>query len=220
MTKAYAYLRVSGPSQLLGDGYPRQQEACEKYAAANDLEIVEIFREKAVSGTKELTERPALAELLIALQENGVTTMIIEKLDRLARDLMVQESIIADLIKRGYTLISTHEPDLLSDDPGRKLMRQIMGAIHEYDRAMLVQKLRAARDRERARKGRCEGTLPYGGYPQEAETFKTIMTMWELGYSYTQIAKHLNDDNILTRLGRRWFSQSISKIVRRTKAQT
>ena len=46
---------------------------------------------------------------------------------------MVQEHIIADLRQRHITIISALEPDLCVDDPSRKLMRQIMGAIAEYD---------------------------------------------------------------------------------------
>jgi hypothetical protein len=67
------------------------------------------------------------------------------KLDCLARDLMIQEHIIADLQRRGINLISVAEPDLRSDDPSRKMMRQIMGAIAEYDKSMVVLKLRGAR---------------------------------------------------------------------------
>ena len=43
--KAFAYLRVSSIGQVDGDGWTRQQEACEQYAAAHGLEIKEVFRE-------------------------------------------------------------------------------------------------------------------------------------------------------------------------------
>ena len=75
---------------------------------------------------------------------------------------MVQEHIVADLRNRGVVLISVAEPDLCVDDPTRKLLRQIMGAIAEYDKSMIVIKLRGARGRAKVRKGRCEGRKPYG----------------------------------------------------------
>jgi DNA invertase Pin-like site-specific DNA recombinase len=53
--------------------------------------------------------------------------VIIEKLDRLARDLMVQETIIADLRKHGFRLVSVAEPNLMANDPTRILVRQMMG---------------------------------------------------------------------------------------------
>ena len=61
------------------------------------------------------------------------------------------------------------EPDLLQDDPSRKLMRQIFGAIAEYEKTMIVLKLRGARQRARARDVRCEGAKPFSALPGEAE---------------------------------------------------
>lgn len=122
----------------------------------------QTFREEGVSGTKELENRPALQELLLAIESGEVRIVLIEALNRLARDLMVQETILGDLRKRGITVISVAEPDLCSDDPSRKLMRQIFGAIAEYDKAMIVLKLRGARQRMNARTGRCEGSKPFG----------------------------------------------------------
>lgn len=82
-----------------------------------------------IGGTNDLDNRPALQELMVALLSNGVRIVLIQKLDRLARDLMVQESIVADFKRRGFQIISVIEPDLCSDDPTRTLMRQILGAF-------------------------------------------------------------------------------------------
>src|SRR5664279_2085826 len=99
MTKAHAYLRVSGKGQVDGDGFPRQLKAIRDHAASHDFKIVNVYREEGVSGSKESADRPAWSELMTALHSNGVRVVIIEKLDRLVRDLMVQENIIADLRK-------------------------------------------------------------------------------------------------------------------------
>jgi DNA invertase Pin-like site-specific DNA recombinase len=147
--------RVSGKSQIAGDGFPRQLAAIRKYAEAHGAKIVRVFREEGVSGTKELENRPALLDLMTALHSNGTKLVMVEELDRLARDLMIQETIIGDLRKSGFELISVAEPDLLQDDPSRKLMRQIFGAIAEYEKTMIVLKLRGARMRVRAKTGRC-----------------------------------------------------------------
>src|ERR1700678_1336861 len=144
--KAFGYLRVSGQDQIEGDGFERQRAAIEAYAKQNNIRIMKLFREEGISGTKDLENRPALQEMMLALMSNGVKTVLIERLDRLARDLMIQGTIIGDLRKRGFQLVSTSaaEADLCGDDPSRKLMRQIMGAIAEYDRTMIVLKLKAA----------------------------------------------------------------------------
>jgi hypothetical protein len=107
--------------------------------------------------------------MMTALHGNGIKLVLVEKLDRLARDLMVQETIIGDLRKHGFDLISVTEPDLLQDDPTRKLMRQIFGAIAEYQKTMIVLKLRGARQRQKAKTGRCEGAKPSGDLPGEKD---------------------------------------------------
>jgi DNA invertase Pin-like site-specific DNA recombinase len=220
VVKAFAYLRVSGRAQVEGDGFDRQILACEKYAADNGFEIAEVFREEAISGTKELDDRPALASLLAALEENGIKTILIEKLDRLARDLMVQETIIADLRKRGFTLISVYEPDLCSDDPSRKLMRQIMGAIAEYDRVMIVQKLRAARGRKKLKHGKGEGRHAFGEKPEEVEALRHIRDLRAARYTAKQIAEFLNkpDSMFKSRSGLPWRGTTVAKILRRMEA--
>src|SRR5215472_6628476 len=75
-----------------GDGFPRQLKAIREYAAAHDIKIVTVYREESVSGTKESADRPAWSELMTALHANGVRVVLAERLDRLARDLMVQET--------------------------------------------------------------------------------------------------------------------------------
>lgn len=213
MTKAYGYLRVSGRGQVEGDGFPRQEAAIKAYASAHGLVIKRWFKEAGVSGTKELENRPALQRLLLALDADAVQTVIVEKLDRLARDLMVQETIIGDLRKRGYTLISCAEPDLCSEDPSRKLVRQVFGAISEYERAMIVLKLRGARERIRARTGRCEGAKPYGALEGERETLEHITQLSEAGMSYTQVAQWLNGKGVKSRSGGLWYPMTVSRIV-------
>lgn len=216
--KVFVYLRVSGRGQIEGDGFDRQLLACQKYAKENNLEIVEVFREEGVSGTKELDDRPALAELLAALEENGIKTVLIEKLDRLARDLMVQETIIGDMQKQGYTLLSAYEPDLCSDDPSRKLMRQIFGAIAEYDKSMIVLKLRGARQRKKAKHGKGEGRHAFGEKPEEVQTLEQIREWAATGSTAKRIAEHLNACGHQSRSGKPWRGTTVAKIVRRLEA--
>jgi len=165
MTEVFAYLRVSGKSQVRGDGFRRQFIAIRQYCAAHQLHIVRIFKERGVSGTKELDDRPALSELFAALEEDGIKSVVVEKLDRMARDLMVQETIMADMQKHGYTLLSTAEPDLCSRDPSRVLIRQIFGALAQWERAMIVMKLRGARQRKKARGERARAATPTARSP-------------------------------------------------------
>jgi DNA invertase Pin-like site-specific DNA recombinase len=218
MKKAFVYLRVSGKGQVSGDGFPRQRAAIRAYATAHGYTLSKEFRDEGVSGTKELENRPALTELIAALYSNGVHAVIIERLDRLARDLMVQETIIADMRKKGIEVISVAEPDLCSDDPSRKLMRQIFGAIAEYDKTMTVIKLRGARQRMRARTGRCEGEKPYGYLDGEQRIVKRMQELRGSGMAFDAVASTLNAEGVTTRYGKLWYGATVNKILKASAA--
>ena len=214
MNTAYAYLRVSGKGQLEGDGFIRQRQAIEQHAQANGIAIVETFEEQGVSGTKELDDRPALQELLAALKEGEVRLVIIEKLDRLARDLMIQETILSDLMKQGFEVVSVCEPDLCSADPSRVLVRQIFGAIAQYDRAMTVLKLRGARQRMKAKEGRCEGRKAFGSRPREDMAVLRMRELRGAGMAVDKIAAQLNAEGVPSCMGKGWHGMSVSRILR------
>ncbi len=213
MQKAFAYLRVSGKGQIEGDGFTRQLEAIKRYASAHDIKIARVFREEGISGTKELENRPALLDLMTALHSNGVKLVLVEKLDRLARDLMIQETIIGDLRKNGFGLVSVAEPDLLQDDPSRKLMRQIFGAIAEYEKTMIVLKLRGARLRMKAKTGRCEGAKPFGMDQAEQTTLERLKSLRASGMAFDKIAAQLNSEGIKPRRGAKWHGWTVNKIL-------
>ena len=88
----------------------------------------------------------------------GVRTVIVEDASRFARELVTQELGILALIKRGVRVLTANGDDLTdSSDPSRKMMRQIAGSFAEYEKARLVAKLKAARERKRLATGKCEG---------------------------------------------------------------
>jgi DNA invertase Pin-like site-specific DNA recombinase len=212
---AFGYLRVSGRGQVDGDGFPRQLAAVQQYAATNGITIARVFEERGVSGAVDGLDRPAFVELLAASRNAGVKLIVIEKLDRLARDLMIQERILADTKSRGIALVSVAEPDLCSTDPTRTLLRQIVGAVAQYDKASIVSKLRSARQRQREQHGRCEGAKPYGARPGEAEVLERISALHAAGARFLTIAELLNADGIRPRRGARWHPYSIERIVKR-----
>jgi DNA invertase Pin-like site-specific DNA recombinase len=213
--QAFGYLRVSGRGQVDGDGFPRQLAAIHKYAESSGITVARVFHEKGVSGAVDGMDRPAWVEMITGARNAGVNVVIIEKLDRLARELMIQERILADLRSRGVTLISVAEPDLCSTDPTRTLLRQIMGAIAEYDKGTIVAKLRAARQRKRAQAGRCEGAKPYGARPGEAAGLDRIHALHAGGASFHAITVALNAEGFAPRRGLRWHPHAVARIARR-----
>jgi DNA invertase Pin-like site-specific DNA recombinase len=150
---------------------------------------------------------------MTALHSNGVRKVIVEKLDRLARDLVVQETIIADLRKHGFELLSVAEPDLMANDPTRILVRQMMGAVAQYEKSQIVLKLRGARMRKRAKEERCEGRKPYGFFEGEAVTLDRIKALRAEGIGFDRIAARMNEEGIPTRTGKPWHGVVINRIL-------
>lgn len=116
----------------------------------------------------------------------------------------------------GFELISVSEPDLCSDDPSRKLVRQVFGAIAEYERAMIVMKLHAARQRTGQREGRCEGRKPFGHRAGEQNVIHHILVLAGQGMNYSEIADRLNAEGVPTRANGAWYAATVSRILNRT----
>ena len=166
-----------------------------------------------------MEERPELAKIMISLEQNGhgVKCVLIESLSRIARDLLVQEAIIADFRKHGFTIISAMEGvDLCDDDPSRKAMRQMFGVWAEYEKVMLVLKLRAARERIKAKTGKCEGNKGYKDSPEGLAILDRINSLRRKPrngrrLTWQQIADSLNQAGIKTLDGREWSFQRVQQ---------
>jgi DNA invertase Pin-like site-specific DNA recombinase len=222
-TKAVSYLRVSGKGQVDGDGFPRQRDSIAKYAKGQKLVLVDEYRDEGVSGTTELDNRPGLAAMLDRIDSNGVRVVIVENASRLARDLMVQEILLAEFRKRDVVVIEADGGNDLtvgSTDPTATLIRQVLGAVSQFEKSVLVLKLRAARQRTKRTTGKCEGRKAYGELPGETEIVERIRQLRRkpvLGdrLSFAAIAKVLNADGVPTRSGGQWRPSTIGQILGR-----
>lgn len=156
LTPAVAYLRTSSAGNVGQDkdSDKRQRAAIDAYAKASGVEIVGEYYDAAVSGADPVGERPGFAAMLEALLANGARTIVVESPDRFARDLMVQLAGHDMLKAKGLTLIAASSPQHFTEDtPTAVLVRQVLGAIAEFDKTTLVAKLKAARTRKRKATG-------------------------------------------------------------------
>ncbi len=225
--EAVSYLRVSGTGQVSGDGFPRQRDAVNHFAEARGMVIEEEFRDEGVSGTTELENRSGLAALIDKLESNGVRTVLVENATRLARDLMVGEVILGQFRSLGVQVFDSSGNELTAgdDDPTRKLIRQVLGAVAEFEKSVTVLKLRASRERIRRREGRCEGRKPFGFYPGEAATLREMKRLYRKNpktgrrRSCAVIAAELNRLRLSTRSGRPWSRGSVHAILNRPAAR-
>lgn len=223
--KAFSYLRVSGKGQVDGDGFDRQRDAIQKRAKAGRFEVVAEFIDAGISGTKDMDERPGLSELFAAIVGNGVRTVLVERADRLARDVMVGEILLSKFREEGVAVIEAESGiDLTLDDPDNAtatLVRQILSVVAQFEKTSIVAKLRKARQRKRMEDGRCEGVKPFGTFPGETETVAAMARMRRkpIGrskrMSFAKIAAKLDEDGFVSRSGKPWTAEAVRKILAR-----
>jgi DNA invertase Pin-like site-specific DNA recombinase len=164
LTKAVAYFRTSSGTNVGEDKdtLKRQREAVTKYAKAGGYQIIAEYSDDAVKGADPVDQRPGFAAILAHIAGNGVRTIIVENAERFARDLIVQETGWHYLKDTGIDLIAADAPDsFLSDTPTAVMIRQIRGAVSQFEKASLVAKLKGARDRKKAATGKCGGRKSY-----------------------------------------------------------
>jgi DNA invertase Pin-like site-specific DNA recombinase len=225
--RAYSYIRVSGKSQLTGHGFDRQEEIISAYAEKAGYEIIQTFREEAVSGTKGEVDRPAFQEMMSEILRNGVRIVIIEGLDRLAREYRIQETLLIYLASKGVTLISARtEEDVtesIQSDPMRKALVQIQGVFAELEKNLLVKKLRNAREKVRQQKGSCEGRKGYSDFKNPSyyeQLMKEIKKLrrkpkGQKRMPFTQVAEELNKQKWETPSGKIFTGQIVQNILRK-----
>jgi DNA invertase Pin-like site-specific DNA recombinase len=160
---AVAYLRTSSAANVGDekDSDKRQRAAIAAYCKRAGFALVDEYYDKAVSGADRIDARPGFREMLQRLASNGAKTIIVESPDRFARDLAVQLAGHDMLKELGIAIIPASAPDFfIEDTPTAILVRQVLGAIAQFEKASAVAKLAAARKRKREREGRCEGRKP------------------------------------------------------------
>jgi DNA invertase Pin-like site-specific DNA recombinase len=117
-----------------------------------------IFTEKA-SGAQR--ERPELSAALDYIRQGD--TLVVWKLDRLARSMRQLIETVEDLQSRGIELRSLTE-SIDTATPGGRLVFHIFGALAEFERAVIRERTSAGLQaaRERGKKGGRPRTLGHG----------------------------------------------------------
>lgn len=220
--KVFSYLRVSSRGQIDGDGFERQRDKIKQWSKAHGAIVEAEFREEGISGANDLEGRPAMIELLGAISANGVRTVVVERADRFARDLVASELLLREFTRLGVHVIEAEGGNDLSagDDgnPTAKLVRQILAAVSEFDKTSIVLKLRAARSRARREKGHCEGRKPFGCRDGESATIDFIRSLRRKPKGgkrlpFAAIAERLNQDGIPSRTGKPWHPEVIRRLL-------
>ena len=178
-----------------------------------------------MTGESEWDKRPAFQEMIEEILGNGVRTVIVENLTRLARAYVVQDAIIVYLASKNITLISADTGEDITaafhGDPMKKAIIQMQAVFSELEKNNLVRKLRKARERKRTAEGRCEGRKPFGDRDGEDQAIALMHRLRRkpIGkakrMSFTKIAAELEDQGFKTRSGGVWSASTVRDVLNR-----
>ena len=209
--KAAVYTRVSTEEQAQTDkaSLGLQRERAEAYCQAHGWEVAELYEDAGVSGTK--ANRPALTRLMADAQTGAFQRVVFLKLDRLGRNLRDLLNISHRLDECDVGIVSLHDA-FDTGTPSGRLFFSVLGAVAEFERALIVERSMAAKQRY-AEKGRYfGGPSPYGydygdgalvENEPEAAVVRRIYRMYvQDGLSQMAIAEKLNEEGIATKTER------------------
>src|SRR5689334_6530822 len=160
--RAAIYARVS---TVNGQTPEMQLRELREYAKHRGWTVVGEYTDRGVSGSKE--SRPQLNRLMTDAQRRKFDTILVWKIDRFGRSLKHLVNSLADLNALGVAFVSLRDNLDLSTPSGR-LMFQIIGAMAEFERALIQERVRAGLRNAKAKGKRI------GRPPQEVDSSKVL----------------------------------------------
>jgi DNA invertase Pin-like site-specific DNA recombinase len=223
------YRRVSTTGQVDRYGLAAQETDLRAYAHSTGHRLIRIETDGAKPGSLPPDERPGLLAALKAVEKDEADGLLVPgDLDRLARELIVQEAILARVWKAGGVVHATTRGEILADDPDdpmRTAIRQFMGVVAQLDRALTAKRMRNGRKAKAAAGGYAGyGSPAFGQHSVDGELAASereaaiIARMRELraaGRSYRLIADQLNIEGLKPKRGGTWHAMTVSRVLGR-----
>lgn len=226
-----AYIRVSSSGQLDAYGPDSQLADIRTWVRGAGHRIVDVMTDD-ISGTTAMSDRPALLACLNALHEPPhADGLVVANLGRLARELHIQEAILATVWNEGRQAFAADQGEILRDDPDdpmRTAMRQMQGVFGQLDRALVVKRLRDGR-RIKGQAGRhATGQYAYGTqgvgsgrerdagpHDEEQRAVSRIAELRRQGASYRAICAALDAEGLRPRRAAAWSPMSVRNVAQR-----
>jgi DNA invertase Pin-like site-specific DNA recombinase len=178
MTRVALYARVSTSN---GHQDPEMQlRELREYAKHRELTIIGEYVDR-LSGSKE--SRPALNRLMADASARKFDAVLVWKLDRFARSLKHLVNALAEFEALGVAFVSLRDNLDLSTPSGR-LMFQIIGAMAEFERSLIQERVRAGLRNARAKGKRL-------GRPRAVVDAARIGALRSAGASWRTISEEL-----------------------------
>jgi DNA invertase Pin-like site-specific DNA recombinase len=155
--------------------------------------------------------------MLKRIAGNGVRVILVEAANRFASDLIVQETGWRFLQGLGVTLVAIDSPDgFLVNTPTAVLIRQVLSAVAQFEKAALVAKLKAARERKKAFSGKSGGRRSVAESSPETVALAKKLARYPVNKrkrSLRQIAAELEAEGYLNQAGKRYQATAVRRMI-------
>ena len=138
MKRAALYLRVSTIDQTTAN----QERELRQVAERAGWEIVKVYKDHGISGSKGRDKRPAFDALHKAAARREIDIVMAWSVDRLGRSLQDLVAFLSEIHAAGVDLF-LHQRGLDTTTPAGKALFQMMGVFAEFERSMIQERVRA-----------------------------------------------------------------------------
>lgn len=215
--KAVIYARYSSHSQR-DVSIDQQLKACQAFADRQGIEVVQIYDDRATTGTND--NRPKFQRMMKDAAKGHWDYVVVYTLDRFSRNRY--DSAVNKRTLKAYGIKVLSAMENISDDPTGILMESMLEGLAEYYSAELSRKITRGMD-DNASKCLCNGQIPFG-YRRgedgrfaideaEAPIVQEIYRRVRDGSKLSEIIRDLNQRGILTKHGKQWGMSSFNRLL-------
>jgi site-specific DNA recombinase len=218
------YVRVSTEEQAQeGFSIRAQEQKLKDFARIKDWSIFKIYMDEGISG-KNLTERPAVQEMIADIENGDVKNVLVFKIDRLTRSTADLVYLI-DLFNQEDCSFNSLTESIDTQTASGRMFLKIIGIFAEFERENIIERVKVGIERK-VREGYAIGGCVSYGYDRpkhqkiqtinedEAEIVKEVFDMFvNQGVPINDIARRLNVRNVTTKNDVAWGSTAIRRLL-------
>jgi len=219
------YVRVSTEEQA-NEGYSirAQEQKLKDFARVKDWSIYKIYRDEGISG-KNITERPAINEMLADIKSGNVQNVVVFKIDRLTRstaDLVY----LVDFFNQYNCAFNSLSESIDTQTASGRMFIKIIGIFAEFERENIIERVKMGLEKKVKEGYSIFSWCPSYGYTREkgqkiqeiheaeAQIVRDIFDMYvNQGMSLSKIAKGLNIQNVPTKNNSTWCSSLVRHVL-------